>query len=110
MRVGYGILRSLELRKRGINLISCPGCGRRRVDVQQLVEQILPLLPPLPDGFTVAIMGCEVNGPQEAAGADLGIAGTAGGVVLFHKGKPIATTTADQLEAVLKQSLTELLQ
>ena len=109
VRVGYGILRSLELRKRGINLISCPGCGRRRVDVQQLVEQILPLLPPLPDGFTVAIMGCEVNGPQEAAGADLGIAGTAGGVVLFHKGKPIATTTADQLEAVLKQSLAELL-
>lgn len=109
VRVGYGILRSLELRKRGLNLISCPGCGRRRVDVQQLAERVLSLLPDAPpDGFTLAIMGCEVNGPQEAAGADLGIAGTTSGVVLFHKGKPIATARAEELEATLERHLKEL--
>ena len=108
VRVGYGILKALELRQRGINLISCPGCGRRRVDVQQLVEEVVPLLPKdLPDGFTVAIMGCEVNGPKEAAEADFGIAGTAGGAVFFKRGKVVAQSDISELKEVLKRELGE---
>lgn len=108
VRVGYGILKALELRQRGINLISCPGCGRRRVDVQQLVEEVVPLLPKdLPDGFTVAVMGCEVNGPKEAAGADFGIAGTAGGAVFFKRGKVVAQADISELKEVLKRELGE---
>ena len=99
--VGYEILKALSLRTRGVDLISCPTCGRRRADVRELVKLIEPMLGSLPDGTTVAVMGCEVNGPQEAKAARLGLAGTPVGAVLFKEGKVIGEYAFDDLPAVL---------
>ncbi|MBQ7221257.1 MAG: (E)-4-hydroxy-3-methylbut-2-enyl-diphosphate synthase [Synergistaceae bacterium] len=101
VRVGYEILKALELRVRGVNLISCPTCGRRRADVMKLVKIVEPLLANLPDGVSVAVMGCEVNGPKEARHAQFGIAGTPGGAVLFREGKPAGEYSFSELEEVL---------
>jgi (E)-4-hydroxy-3-methylbut-2-enyl-diphosphate synthase len=102
----YAIQRALGLRQRGVELISCPCCGRKRIDVPQLVKKVKSLLPDdLPDGTTVAVMGCEVNGPKEAAAADLGIAGTANGFVVFKKGKTVATGEKKDLERILARVL-----
>jgi (E)-4-hydroxy-3-methylbut-2-enyl-diphosphate synthase len=101
VRVGYAILRALGLRQRGVNLISCPTCGRRRADVAGLVKLIEPMLSGLPDGTTVAVMGCEVNGPKEAKEAHLGIAGTPVGAVLFKKGTVLGEYPFEDLPKVL---------
>jgi (E)-4-hydroxy-3-methylbut-2-enyl-diphosphate synthase len=101
VRVGYEILKALGLRVRGVNLISCPTCGRRRADVMELVRLIEPLLPGLPDGTTVAVMGCEVNGPKEAKGAHLGIAGTPVGAVLFREGVVVGEYSFEELPEAL---------
>ena len=99
VKTAYHILRSLEIRKRGCNFISCPTCGRKRVDVASLSKIVMSLLPvDMPDGMTIAVMGCEVNGPKEAAGADLGIAGTPDGFVMFRKGKHICSGSINRLE------------
>ena len=105
VRVGYEILKALELRVRGVNLISCPTCGRRRADVMRLVKIVEPLLATLPDGTSVAVMGCEVNGPKEARHAQFGIAGTPGGAVLFREGKPAGEYSFSELEGVLPDFL-----
>ena len=105
VRVGYEILKALEIRTRGVNLISCPTCGRRRADVMRLVKIVEPMLAGLPDGVSVAVMGCEVNGPKEARHAQFGIAGTPGGAVLFREGKSCGEYPFDELEAVLPNFL-----
>lgn len=87
--VGRRILQALEIRRFEPELISCPACGRRRVDVASLVKRIEPLLKRLPAELNIAVMGCEVNGPQEASNADIGVAGTASGMILFARGKVI---------------------
>ena len=101
VKVGYEILKALELRTRGVNLISCPTCGRRRADVMKLVKVVEPLLKNLPDGVSVAVMGCEVNGPKEARHAQYGIAGTPGGAVLFREGKSVGEYKFEELENIL---------
>jgi (E)-4-hydroxy-3-methylbut-2-enyl-diphosphate synthase len=107
--IAYDILRSLGLRRRGINLISCPCCGRRRVDVGSLVERVKAMLPENPpDGISIAVMGCEVNGPREAASADLGIAGTGAGFVLFKKGKAVASGKIEEMERILAPQLAQI--
>ena len=109
VRTGYDILRALEIRSRGCNFISCPTCGRRRIDVAVLSERVKALLPEdLPDGLTIAVMGCEVNGPREAAGADLGIAGTPEGFVMFKKGVAQFSGPLECLAAELKKTLNSL--
>ena len=109
VRVGYQILGSLEIRKRGYNIISCPTCGRKRIDVARLVEEVTALLPDnIKDGTTIAVMGCEVNGPREAAGADLGIAGTPGGFVLFRKGSPVCNDTPENFKKRLIEEIKKL--
>ncbi|MBQ9905048.1 MAG: (E)-4-hydroxy-3-methylbut-2-enyl-diphosphate synthase [Synergistaceae bacterium] len=105
VRVGYEILKALELRMRGVNLISCPTCGRRRADVMRLVKVVEPLLDGLPDGVSVAVMGCEVNGPKEARHAKYGIAGTPGGAVLFKEGERFGEYAFNELESVLPEFL-----
>jgi (E)-4-hydroxy-3-methylbut-2-enyl-diphosphate synthase len=107
--VAYTILRSLELRKKGANMISCPGCGRRRVDVGALCERVKAMLPDdMPDGVTIAVMGCEVNGPKEAASADIGIAGTKNGFVLFKNGTAVASGEIGELEKIFPSFANEL--
>ncbi|MBR0095075.1 MAG: (E)-4-hydroxy-3-methylbut-2-enyl-diphosphate synthase [Synergistaceae bacterium] len=107
VRVGYEILKALELRTRGVNLISCPTCGRRRADVMKLVKVVEPLLKNLPDGVSVAVMGCEVNGPKEARHAKYGIAGTPGGAVLFREGQSVGEYKFEELEEVLPKFFAE---
>ncbi len=109
VRVGYSILRALEIRHKGCSIISCPTCGRRRIDVVRLVEEVTSLLPKeIKDGTVIAVMGCEVNGPREAAGADLGIAGTPDGFVLFRKGVPVCNETAETLRKRLIEEIGRL--
>jgi (E)-4-hydroxy-3-methylbut-2-enyl-diphosphate synthase len=87
VRVGYEILRALKIRKRGIEVISCPTCGRCEVNLTQLVERVEKGIQGISQPLTLAIMGCVVNGPGEAKEADIGIAGGRGSGVLFKKGK-----------------------
>jgi len=87
VRVGYEILRALNIRKRGVEIISCPTCGRCEVDLTHLVQKVESGVKKIATPLTVAIMGCVVNGPGEAKEADIGIAGGKGGGVLFKKGK-----------------------
>lgn len=109
VRVAYGIQRALGIRRRGVDFVSCPGCGRRRIDVAQMAERVRGMLPEdLPDGISVAVMGCEVNGPKEAAAADFGVAGTAGGFVLFKKGVAVASGEIENLETAVKTHLQDL--
>jgi (E)-4-hydroxy-3-methylbut-2-enyl-diphosphate synthase len=90
VRAAYGILRSLGIRSRGVDIISCPTCGRCEVDLIPLVEEIQEHLMHIETPLTVAVMGCVVNGPGEASEADIGIAGGKGVGLLFKKGEVIA--------------------
>ena len=87
MAVAWGILRALNLRERGVEIISCPTCGRCEIDLLALVEEAERKLAPLKSPVKVALMGCIVNGPGEAAEADIGIAGGKGAGMLFMKGR-----------------------
>jgi (E)-4-hydroxy-3-methylbut-2-enyl-diphosphate synthase len=89
VRIGYDILRALNIRKRGVEIISCPTCGRCEIDLTRLVERAQREVEKIVTPFTVAIMGCVVNGPGEAREADIGIAGGRGTGVLFKKGKVV---------------------
>jgi (E)-4-hydroxy-3-methylbut-2-enyl-diphosphate synthase len=87
VRVAYLILRSLGLRARGINFVSCPICGRAEVDMLKIALEVEKRLWPVRTPLTVALMGCMVNGPGEAKEADLGLACGRGVGILFKKGK-----------------------
>lgn len=89
VRVGKDILKSLNLCDEGITFISCPTCGRTRIDVMKLTKEAQERLKDCKENIKIAIMGCVVNGPGEAREADIGIAGGNGEGVLFKKGKVI---------------------
>jgi (E)-4-hydroxy-3-methylbut-2-enyl-diphosphate synthase len=90
VRVAYEILKALNLRKRGIDLISCPTCGRCEVDLVPVAVEVERRLGHIKRPLKVAVMGCSVNGPGEAREADVGIAGGKGGIwTIFRKGKAI---------------------
>jgi (E)-4-hydroxy-3-methylbut-2-enyl-diphosphate synthase len=88
---GYEILKSLNLRRHGPVLVSCPSCGRAEVDIVKLAEAVEKELLKITKPIKVAVMGCIVNGPGEARDADIGIACGKGRAVLFKKGKKIRT-------------------
>jgi len=87
VRVGIRILKSLGLRKIGPEIISCPTCGRCRTDIQAVLRDVERGAASIRKNLTIAVMGCEVNGPGEAREADIGMAGAAGGAVIFKKGR-----------------------
>ncbi|OGR38504.1 MAG: 4-hydroxy-3-methylbut-2-en-1-yl diphosphate synthase [Desulfovibrionales bacterium GWA2_65_9] len=87
--VAYDILRSLSLRERGPEVISCPTCGRTEIGLIALAEEVQRRLRDVPEVFKVAVMGCVVNGPGEAREADIGIAGGRGVGIVFRKGEVI---------------------
>jgi len=89
VRVGYEILRALKIRQRGVEIISCPTCGRCEINLTPLVEKVEKATQRIAASLTLAIMGCVVNGPGEAREADLGIAGGKGVGLLFKKGRVI---------------------
>jgi (E)-4-hydroxy-3-methylbut-2-enyl-diphosphate synthase len=93
----YHILRSLGLRKRGINIISCPTCGRCRTDLREVVEEFEKQTAHIEKHIDVAIMGCEVNGPGEARDADVGVAFGAQKAILFAKGSAKRTGIPKEL-------------
>ncbi len=87
VRVGYELLRSLRIRERGPEMISCPTCGRTRIDLFPLAEEVERHLQTMESNLKVAVMGCVVNGPGEAREADIGIAGGHGVGIIFKKGE-----------------------
>ena len=98
------ILKAAGLRKDGVNIISCPTCGRTRIDLIGLVQQVDAALKDCTKPITVAVMGCIVNGPGEAREADIGIAGGKGKVALFRKGQVLRTVDeADAVEELMKE-------
>jgi (E)-4-hydroxy-3-methylbut-2-enyl-diphosphate synthase len=105
VRVGYEILKSLELRRRGPEIISCPTCGRCEINIIKMVQEIEKELSNLPHNLKIAVMGCIVNGPGEAREADVGIAGGKGVGILFKKGKVIKKLKEKELiRALLKEA------
>jgi (E)-4-hydroxy-3-methylbut-2-enyl-diphosphate synthase len=91
VKVGLAILESLGLRERGLEIVSCPSCGRAQVDVYSLADQVTAALQDFPVPLRVAVMGCVVNGPGEAREADLGVASGNGKGQIFVKGEVIKT-------------------
>lgn len=99
------ILKTLGLRKGGIEVVSCPTCGRTQIDLIGLANQVETLVAGYPLDIKVAVMGCVVNGPGEAKEADLGIAGGIGEGLLIKKGEIVRKLPEDQLLSALKYEL-----
>ena len=106
---GYEILKSLKLRQRGVNFVSCPTCGRTQIDLIGLAKKVESRFRNLDKNITIATMGCAVNGPGEARHADFGIAGGINEGYVFKKGEIIArvpeSELLDKLEEVINNSL-----
>lgn len=105
IEVGFGILKALNLRQRGPELISCPTCGRCQIDLIPIAEEVERQISKLDKPLKVAIMGCVVNGPGEAREADIGIAGGKGVGLLFKKGEIIRKVPQEQLVQALLEEL-----
>jgi len=105
IKVGYEILKALHLRQRGPNLISCPTCGRCKVDLNKIVKKVERQICNINKPLTIAVMGCMVNGPGEAKEADIGVAFDKDKGVLFKKGKIIAKSN-DKM--IIKRLLEEI--
>ncbi len=108
VRVGYEILKSLGIRQRGPEIISCPTCGRCNIDLFPIAEAVEKALMTRTAPIKVAIMGCVVNGPGEAREADVGIAGGDGFGILFKKGKVVKKFPQAQLEKELLKAVDEI--
>ncbi|MGW0215492.1 flavodoxin-dependent (E)-4-hydroxy-3-methylbut-2-enyl-diphosphate synthase [Micromonospora chokoriensis] len=106
IKVGNQILESLGLRERGLEIVSCPSCGRAQVDVYKLAEEVTAGLEGLPVPLRVAVMGCVVNGPGEAREADLGVASGNGKGQIFVKGQVVKTVPEAQIvETLIEEAL-----
>jgi (E)-4-hydroxy-3-methylbut-2-enyl-diphosphate synthase len=101
VKVGLAILESLNLRERGLEIVSCPSCGRAQVDVYKLAEEVTAGLAGLEVPLRVAVMGCVVNGPGEAREADLGVASGNGKGQIFVKGQVVTTVPEAQIVETL---------
>ena len=99
------ILKTLGLRKGGIEVVSCPTCGRTKIDLIGLANQVEMMVTEFPLDIKVAVMGCVVNGPGEAKEADIGIAGGVGEGLLIKKGKVIKKVKEEELLSVLREEL-----
>lgn len=102
------ILKAAGLRKEGVNIISCPTCGRTKIDLIGLVNRVDAALKECQKSITVAVMGCVVNGPGEAREADIGIAGGDGCGLIFEKGQPVEKLPYDALLPALLKRIEEL--
>jgi len=108
VRVGWQILKSLELRKKGVEIISCPTCGRTNIDLIGLAERVEKELMKIDKDITVAVMGCAVNGPGEAKEADIGVAGGIEEGLIFKNGEIIKKVKEDQLLTELMNEINKL--
>ncbi|MFE9427347.1 flavodoxin-dependent (E)-4-hydroxy-3-methylbut-2-enyl-diphosphate synthase [Kitasatospora sp. NPDC006697] len=106
VKVGIQILESLNLRQRGLEIVSCPSCGRAQVDVYKLAEEVTAGLEGMEVPLRVAVMGCVVNGPGEAREADLGVASGNGKGQIFVKGEVIKTVPESKIvETLIEEAL-----
>lgn len=99
------ILKTLGLRKGGVEVVSCPTCGRTQIDLISLANQVEDMVQDIPLDIKVAVMGCVVNGPGEAKEADIGIAGGKGEGLLIKKGEIIRKVPEDELLSALRREL-----
>jgi (E)-4-hydroxy-3-methylbut-2-enyl-diphosphate synthase len=106
---GYKILKALELRKHGLEIISCPTCGRAEVDIESIVTKLNTDFGNVKTELKVAVMGCVVNGPGEAKDADVGVACGKDSGVLFKKGKIVKVVKGEEIYPVLKSEIEKLL-
>ena len=104
---GFEILKSLGLRQRGVNFISCPTCGRTQINLIELAKKVEEKFKNLDKPITIATMGCAVNGPGEAKHADFGIAGGVGEGIIFKKGEIIAKVPENMLLEKLEEIITK---
>ncbi len=105
---GYDILKAVGVRSRGANLVSCPTCGRTKIDLIGLAERVEDALRGCDKKITVAVMGCIVNGPGEAKEADIGVAGGNGEGLLFKKGEIIRKVPENELFDALMTEIEKL--
>jgi (E)-4-hydroxy-3-methylbut-2-enyl-diphosphate synthase len=106
VKVGNAILESLGLRERGLEIVSCPSCGRAQVDVYKLADEVTAALEGMDVPLRVAVMGCVVNGPGEAREADLGVASGNGKGQIFVRGEVIATVPESQIvETLIEEAM-----
>ena len=103
---GFEILKSLDLRKRGVNFISCPTCGRTQINLIELAKKVQNICKDIQEPLTIAVMGCAVNGPGEARHADFGIAGGIKEGYIFKKGEIIKKVPEEKLLEEFKEILT----
>ena len=108
VQVGYEILQALNLRKKGVEIISCPTCGRCKINVKRIAEEIKKRTLKFKKPITIAVMGCEVNGPGEAKEADIGIAGGSKCGVLFKKGKILKRVKETEIVEVLMAGIKKI--
>jgi (E)-4-hydroxy-3-methylbut-2-enyl-diphosphate synthase len=109
VEAGFEILRALGLAKRGIEIVSCPTCGRCQIDLSRIVEQVRARLAGLKGSLQIAVMGCVVNGPGEAREADIGIAGGKGFGFLFRKGRRVKKVREKEMVDVLVREARKLI-
>ena len=105
---GKDILRALDLSHDDAQLIACPTCGRTKIDLISLAEQVEERLREKPVNLKVAVMGCAVNGPGEAREADIGIAGGVGDGLIFKKGKIIRKVKEEELLDALMEEIDKM--
>jgi len=108
IRVGWELLRSLQIRQRGPEMISCPTCGRTKIDLFPMAEEIEQVLQTMKSNLKVAVMGCVVNGPGEAREADIGIAGGVGVGIIFKKGEVWKKLPEKELVPVFLEELKKM--
>lgn len=108
VKVGYEILKSLELRHRGINVIACPTCGRVEIDVVRMANELEKKLGHIKTPLNVSVLGCVVNGIGEGKEADIGIAGGEGKGILFKKGKLVRKVPMEELMDTLIMEVEQL--
>lgn len=110
IKVAKEILKNCKLYSKSPTLVSCPTCGRTRIDLIPMAKEVEAFLQTIESNITVAVMGCVVNGPGEAREADIGIAGGIEEGLLFKKGKIVKKVKQAQIIEVLKQEIVNLIE
>ena len=108
VEAGIKLLKAIDLRKGGIRFVSCPTCGRTKIDLIGIAKEAEKRLANVNKDITVAIMGCVVNGPGEASNADIGIAGGDGCGVLFKKGEIVCKLKENELLNALCEEIEKM--
>jgi len=109
VKIGFEILKSLDIRKKGVNIISCPTCGRIEIDLIKIVEEVKERTKDIETPLNIAVMGCVVNGPGEARNADVGLAGGKGVGIIFRKGKIIKKVKENVMVNALMEEIYKIL-